>query len=158
MELNENSISTAHRLPDTKKIKNRIIVKFVHRDTREKVYKKRTSLVRKSTKDLPSVAKKIGKSIQRANKTDINKSLTSYWIDCLVESTNSKSQTNSNSHGPLMGRSASERARHLRFTNLQLMKNLKNFWMYKAKKHGQRVATLTLFIYYVFIIISFAWL
>ena len=61
MQLNENSISTAHRLPDTKKIKNRIIVKFVHRDTREKVYKKGTSLVRKSTKDLPPVAKKIGK-------------------------------------------------------------------------------------------------
>ena len=78
MELNYNSISTAHRLPDTKKIKNRIIVKFVHRDTREKVYKKRASLVRKSTKDLPSVAKNIGKSLQRANKIYINESLTSY--------------------------------------------------------------------------------
>ena len=78
MELNENSISTAHRLPDTKKIKNRIIVKFVHRDAREKVYKKRASLMRKSMKDLPSVTKKIEKSIQRANKIYINKSLTSY--------------------------------------------------------------------------------
>ena len=63
MELNENSISTAHWLPNTKKIKNCIIVKFVHRDTREKVYKKRASLMRKSKKDIPSVAKKIGKSI-----------------------------------------------------------------------------------------------
>ena len=129
VQLNENSISTAHWLPDTKKIKNRIVVKFVHRDTREKVYKKRASLMRKSTKDLPSVAKETGKSIQRANKTYINKSVTSCWIDCLVESTNSKSQTNSNSHGQLMGRSGPERARHLRFTNLQLMKD-------EAKKHG----------------------
>ena len=74
----ENSISTAHWLPDTKKIKNRIIVKFVHRDTREKVYKKRASLMRNATKDLPSVTKKIGKSIQRANKIYISESLTSY--------------------------------------------------------------------------------
>lgn len=78
MELNETSICTAHRLPDTKKIKNRIIVKFVHRDTREKVYKKRASLVRKSTKNLPFVAKETGKSIQRANIIYINESLTSY--------------------------------------------------------------------------------
>ena len=63
MELNYNSISTAHWLPDTKTIKNRIIVKFVHRDTREKVYKKRASLMRKSMKDLVSVTKKIGKMI-----------------------------------------------------------------------------------------------
>ena len=36
-----------------------------------------------------------------------------------------------------MGRSASERVNHLRFTNLQLMKNLKNFWnLDEAKKHG----------------------
>ena len=39
MELNENSISTTHRLPDTKKNKNRIIVKFVHRDTRKSLQK-----------------------------------------------------------------------------------------------------------------------
>ena len=45
---------------------------------REKVYKKRAILVRKSTKDLPSVAKNIGKSIQRVNKIYINESLTSY--------------------------------------------------------------------------------
>ena len=72
------SRTTDHRLPGTKKLKNRIIVKFVRRDTREKVYKKRASLVRKSTKDLPSVAKKIGNSIQRANIIYINESLTSY--------------------------------------------------------------------------------
>ena len=45
---------------------------------REKVYKKRASLMRKSMKDLPSVTKKTGKSIQRANKIYINESLTSY--------------------------------------------------------------------------------
>ena len=51
-----------------------------------------------------------------------------------------------------MGRSALERARHLRFTNLQLMKNL------KARLKNMVVATLTLFIYYVFIVISLAWM
>ena len=34
--------------------------------------------MRKSMKDLPSVTKKTGKSIQRANKIYINESLTSY--------------------------------------------------------------------------------
>ena len=34
--------------------------------------------MRKSMKDLPSVAKETGKLIQRANKTYINESLTSY--------------------------------------------------------------------------------
>ena len=34
--------------------------------------------MRKSMEDLPSVAKKIGKSIHRANRIYINKSLTSY--------------------------------------------------------------------------------
>ena len=77
-QLNENSISTAYWLPDTKKIKNGIIIKFVHRGTREKVYKKKASLMRKSMKDLLSVAKKTGKSIQRVNKIYINESLTSY--------------------------------------------------------------------------------
>ena len=50
-------------------------MKFVHRDSREKVYKKRASLMRKSMKDLLSVAKKIEKSIQRANKIYINESV-----------------------------------------------------------------------------------
>ena len=34
-ELDGSHISTAHRLPDTRKVKGRIIVKFVHRDIRE---------------------------------------------------------------------------------------------------------------------------
>ena len=68
-------------------------------------------------------------------------------IDCLVESTNSKIQTNSNSFGQLMGRSASERAGHLRFTNLLLMKNLKNFWVDKAKKHGNSTYLLCFYCY-----------
>ena len=50
----------------------------LYTETREKVYKKRASLMRKSTKDLPSVAKETGKLIQRANKSYINESLTSY--------------------------------------------------------------------------------
>ena len=35
VDIGVNDISTAHRLPDTKKVKNRIIVKFVRRDKRE---------------------------------------------------------------------------------------------------------------------------
>ena len=54
-----------------------------------------------------------------------------------------------------MGRSASE-SETFTVYKLQLMKNLKNFWMDEAK--NTVVATLTLFIYYVFIVISLAWL
>ena len=37
VDIGVNDISTAHRLPDTKKVKNRIIVKFVRRDKREEM-------------------------------------------------------------------------------------------------------------------------
>ena len=65
-------------LKKSKIVSKIIIMKFLHRVTREKVYKKRASLMRKSMKDLPSVAKKIEKSIQRANKIYFSESLTSY--------------------------------------------------------------------------------
>ena len=68
------------RLPDTKKIKNHIIVKFVHRDARKKVYKKRASLRDEEVNERSSICCqgnwKI--NIQRANKIYINESLTSY--------------------------------------------------------------------------------
>ena len=41
VQLEENDISTAHRLPPTKKIKNRLIVKFTRREKRDEVYKKK---------------------------------------------------------------------------------------------------------------------
>ena len=142
MELNKNSVSTAHRLPDTKKIKNRIIVKFVHRDTREKDFKKRASLMRKSMKDLPSVAKEIGKSIQRANKIYMN-----------------ESQTLATGCNRLFGR----------IHKFQKSIKFKFLWTVNGKislresETSTRLknmvdATLTLFIYYVFIVISLAWL
>ena len=37
-------LAASHRLPDTKNVKHRLIVKFVHRDKREEMYKKRTNL------------------------------------------------------------------------------------------------------------------
>ena len=62
ININENDISTAHRLPDTKKVKDRIIVKFVRLDVREEVYKR---LVGKCTTCLPSVNEEIGLTAYR---------------------------------------------------------------------------------------------
>ena len=58
-----NDISTAHRLPDTKKVKNRIIVKFLRRDKREEMYRYRRKLI---------------ESIPSGSKIRINESLTVY--------------------------------------------------------------------------------
>ena len=66
--LNENDISTAHRLPPTRKIQDRIIVKFVRRDIREEIYMKRKVLNGKLTDCLPSVNTEIGKSISQPTK------------------------------------------------------------------------------------------
>ena len=137
MELIKNSISTAHPFPDTKKIKNHVIVKFVLRDMREKVYKKRASLMRKSMRDLPSVAKNIGKSIQRANKIYINESLTSYRNRLFGRIHEFKKSNKFKFLCTVNGKiSLRESKTSIRFTNLQLMKNLKNFWIYEAKKHS----------------------
>ncbi|CAB4017502.1 Hypothetical predicted protein [Paramuricea clavata] len=54
MELTEHHVSTTHPLPATKNIKNRLIVKFVHRDVKDEFYKKRKMIAAKTTKDLPS--------------------------------------------------------------------------------------------------------
>ena len=48
-------LAAAHRLPDTKNVKHRLIVKFVHRDKREEMYKKRRNLIGKNVSNLPSV-------------------------------------------------------------------------------------------------------
>ena len=55
VNLNENDISIAHRLPPTKKLKDRLIVKFTRREKRDEIYSKRKNLKSKRTKDLPSV-------------------------------------------------------------------------------------------------------
>ena len=74
--VSEHHISTAHRLPSTRKIKDRIIVKFVHRDMREAFYKNRSKLIGKKSKDVPLIASEYGKSIHETNNIYINESLT----------------------------------------------------------------------------------
>ena len=76
--INDNDISTAHRLPSTKKTQDRIIVKFVRRDKREEIYKARKLLLGKLTDCLPSVNAEIGKSVSQPTKVFINESLTAY--------------------------------------------------------------------------------
>ena len=44
VNLNENDISIAHRLPPTKKVKDRLIVKFTQREKRDEIYSKRKNL------------------------------------------------------------------------------------------------------------------
>ena len=55
VNLNENDISIAHRLPPTKKVKDRLIDKFTRREKRDEIYSKRKNLKSKRTKDLRSV-------------------------------------------------------------------------------------------------------
>lgn len=59
VEIGVNDISTAHRLPDTKKVKNGIIAKFVRRDKREDMYKNRRKLIGKNTSALQSVCEEM---------------------------------------------------------------------------------------------------
>ncbi len=54
--VSEHHISTAHHLQSTRKIKDRIIVKFVHRDMREAFYKNHSQLIGKKSKDVPIIA------------------------------------------------------------------------------------------------------
>ena len=103
--------------------------------------------MRKSTKDLPSVTKKIGKSIQRANKIYISESLTSYR-NRLFGRIHKFRKSNKfkflwTVDGMICLRE-SETSTVYKF--LQLMKNFKNFWMDEAKKHGS-----CYFWYYLFI-------
>ena len=55
VNLNENDISIAHRLPPTKKVKDRLIVKFTRREKREGILQQEEKLKSKRTKDRPSV-------------------------------------------------------------------------------------------------------
>lgn len=71
-------LAAAHRLPDTKNVKHRLIVKFVHRDTRDEMYKKRRNLIGKNISNLPSVQAAMGLAATSNNKIHINESLTGY--------------------------------------------------------------------------------
>ena len=76
MDIDERDISIAHRLPDQKSVKDRLIVKFTKRTTRDALYRSRTRLTSKSVKDLrlkthPSVGSKrifINESLTSARK------------------------------------------------------------------------------------------
>lgn len=79
IDLEDSDISIAHRLPDTKKVKDRIIVKFVRRDKKEEIYKNRRRLIGKTTINLPSIKNELGMSIPtNPTKIFVNESLTSY--------------------------------------------------------------------------------
>ena len=79
VKLDDNDISVAHRLPSTKKVKDRLIVKFTRREKRDEVYKKRKNLKSKQTKDLPSVARQPeSPTISHKAEIHINESLTPY--------------------------------------------------------------------------------
>ncbi|XP_068738150.1 uncharacterized protein [Montipora capricornis] len=71
VEIDDRHIAAAHKLPDSKNVKNRLIVKFIQRDKREELYKHRKNLVGKNISHLPSVEDGSGKIF-------INESLTSY--------------------------------------------------------------------------------
>lgn len=63
IDSNEQEISTSRRLPATKTMKERIIVKLVRRDKRNEIYKQRSKLHGKDTRCLPSVAAELGEGI-----------------------------------------------------------------------------------------------
>lgn len=79
----ERDIWTAHRLPASKNVKDRIIVKFVNRDKRNEFYQKRSQLADKYVKDLPHISNETaGNSSMESSyanrKIHINESLTAY--------------------------------------------------------------------------------
>ena len=75
VEIDDSDIAIAHKLPNTRKVKNRLIVKFLRREKREEVYKKRKSLVGKNSSHLPLVAES---NNSENSKIYINESLTNY--------------------------------------------------------------------------------
>ena len=71
VEIDHRHIAAAHKLPDSKNVKNCLIVKFIQRDKREELYKNRKNLVGKNISHLPSIEDGNGKIF-------INECLTSY--------------------------------------------------------------------------------
>ena len=77
VNLNENDISIAHRLPPT--TKDRLIVKFTRREKRDEIYSKRKNLKCKRTKDLPSVVCEPESAVvSHKAQIHVNESLTPY--------------------------------------------------------------------------------
>ena len=79
IRLSEEDISVAHRLPPTKKTKDRLIVKFVRRSKRDEIYKKKGKLRMKRAKDLPTVGAQLeASSTNYTSQIHVNESLTPY--------------------------------------------------------------------------------
>lgn len=55
IDLKDEDISIAHRLPDNRKTKDRIIVKFVRRDVKDKIYSNKKKVQGKSANVLQSI-------------------------------------------------------------------------------------------------------
>ena len=71
VNLDVNDISIAHRLPPTKKVKDRLIVKFTRREKRDEIYSKRKNLKSKRTKPESAV-------VSHKAQIHVNESLTPY--------------------------------------------------------------------------------
>ena len=84
VNLNENDISIAHRLPPTKKVKDRLIVKFTRREKRDEIHSKRKNLKSKRTKDLPSVVCEPESAVESHKaQIHVNESTENdYWAEC----------------------------------------------------------------------------
>ncbi|KAK3715343.1 hypothetical protein QZH41_001335 [Actinostola sp. cb2023] len=79
IKLEDKDISIAHRLPPTRKVQNRIIVKFTRRETKDLVYKKRGKLKPKRSRDLPLVrAEPESATVNHKAAIHVNESLTPY--------------------------------------------------------------------------------
>lgn len=77
VQLEEDDLSTVHRLPDTKSTKNRIIAKFVRRDKKNELYNARKNLKNKTANSIPSI--RSDPNVQEKHgKVYINESLTPY--------------------------------------------------------------------------------
>ena len=64
VNLNENDISIAHRLPLTKKVKNRLIVKFTRREKRNEIYSKRKAQIHGNESLTPYRKRLLGRILQ----------------------------------------------------------------------------------------------
>lgn len=106
VQLEEGDISTAHRLPDTKSTKNRIIAKFVRRDKKDELYNARKNLRARQPTPFP-----------RSDMTPIYKgNMAKYLLmkhrtegSYLARLINIRNSISSNTSGPQMVRSTSRK-------------------------------------------------
>lgn len=68
VNIEEKDICIAHRLPSTKKVNDRLIVKFVRRVKRDEVYKPGSKLNKNKTTCLTSINAKFSKGVPRVTK------------------------------------------------------------------------------------------